>query len=82
MGPTGRGYTNPLGAPPSVGITKAFTFGTPNFLNRAALPDERRWQVADTLNWARGRHNFKFGGDYVHRRSDQQSHLGVWCLQR
>ncbi len=66
MGPTGGGYTNPLGAPPSVGITNAFTFGTPNFLNRAALPDERRWQVADTLNWARGRHNFKFGGDYIH----------------
>jgi len=66
MGPTGSGYTNPLGAPPSVGITNAFTFGTPNFLNRAALPDERRWQVADTLNWARGRHNFKFGGDYIH----------------
>jgi hypothetical protein len=66
MGPTGGGYTNPLGAPPSVSITNAFTFGTPNFLNRAALPDERRWQVADTLNWARGRHNFKFGGDYIH----------------
>ena len=66
MGPTGGGYTNPLGAPPSVSITNAFAFGTPNFLNRAALPDERRWQVADTLNWARGRHNFKFGGDYVH----------------
>jgi hypothetical protein len=66
MGPTGSGYTNPLGAPPSVSITNAFSFGTPNFLNRAALPDERRWQVADTLNWARGRHNFKFGGDYIH----------------
>jgi hypothetical protein len=66
MGPTGGGYTNPLGAPPSVTITNAFSFGTPNFLNRAALPDERRWQIADTLNWARGRHNFKFGGDYVH----------------
>ncbi|HEX3569450.1 MAG TPA: carboxypeptidase regulatory-like domain-containing protein [Acidobacteriaceae bacterium] len=66
MGPTGGGYTNPLGAPPSVSITNAFSFGTPNFLNRAALPDERRWQVADTLNWARGRHNFKFGGDYIH----------------
>jgi hypothetical protein len=63
---TGGGYTNPLGAPPSVSITNAFSFGTPNFLNRAALPDERRWQVADTVNWVRGRHNFKFGGDYVH----------------
>ena len=34
-------------------ITNAFAFGTPNFLNRAALPDERRWQVADTC----GRHD-------------------------
>jgi hypothetical protein len=66
VGPTGSGYTNPLGLPPSVSITNAFTFGTPTFLNRAALPDERRWQLADTMNWIHGNHNFKFGGDYVH----------------
>ena len=66
MGPTGGGYTNPLGAPPSVSITNAFTFGTPNFLQRAALPDETRFQIADTVNWVKGSHNFKFGGDYIH----------------
>lgn len=66
VGPTGSGYTNPLGLPPSVTITNGFTFGTQNFLNRAALPDERRWQVADTVNWIHGNHNFKFGGDYIH----------------
>jgi hypothetical protein len=66
MGPTTGGYTNPFSAPPSVGITNAFTFGTPNFLNRAALPDETRFQIADTFNWVHGNHNFKFGGDYVH----------------
>ncbi|RSL16973.1 carboxypeptidase family protein [Edaphobacter aggregans] len=67
VGPTpGGAYTNPLGLPPSVTITNGFTFGTPNFLNRQALPDERRWQVADTVNWVHGRHNFKFGGDYIH----------------
>ena len=66
MGPTSGGYTNPLGSPPSVSITNAFTFGTPNFLNRAALPDERRWQVADTVNWTRNNHNLKFGIDYIH----------------
>ena len=66
VGPTGSGYTNPLGLPPSVSITNGFTFGTPNFLNRAALPDERRWQVADTANWVRGNHNIKFGVDYIH----------------
>jgi hypothetical protein len=66
MGPTSGGYTNPFSAPPSVSITNAFTFGTPNFLNRAALPDETRFQIADTVNWVRGNHNFKFGGDYIH----------------
>jgi hypothetical protein len=57
---------NPLGAPPSVSITNLFTFGTPNFLNRAALPDERRWQIADTANYLHGKHNVKFGVDFVH----------------
>jgi len=66
LGPTGGGFTNPLGAAPSVTITNAFTFGTPNFLERAALPDERRYQIADTANWVRGNHNIKFGGDYIH----------------
>ena len=60
------GYTNPLAAPPSVSITNAFTFGTPNFLQRAALPDERRWQIADTANFVHGNHNIKFGADYIH----------------
>ena len=63
---TPPGYTNPFGAPPSVSITNLFNFGTPNFLNRAALPDERRWQVADTANYVHGNHNIKFGADVVH----------------
>lgn len=66
MGPTGSGYSNPLGAPPSVSVTNLFTFGTPNFLNRVALPDERRWQIADTANYIHGKHNIKFGLDYIH----------------
>lgn len=63
---TAGGYANPFTAPPSVTITNAFTFGTQNFLNRAALPDERRFQIADTVNVVRGHHSFKFGGDYIH----------------
>jgi Carboxypeptidase regulatory-like domain/TonB dependent receptor len=66
VGPTAGGYTNPFGAPVGVSITNIFTFGTPNFLNRAALPDERRWQVADTVNYNRGKHSIKFGVDYLH----------------
>ncbi len=30
------------------------------------MPDERRWQVADTANFNRGKHNIKFGVDYLH----------------
>ena len=59
-------YTNPLGLPTNVYLTGFFQIGTPQFLLRAAYPDERRWQFSDTLNWIRGNHNFKFGGDYVH----------------
>jgi hypothetical protein len=66
VGPTPAGYTNPFGGAPSVTITNGFSFGIPNFLNRAALPDERRWQVADTANWLHGNHNIKFGVDFLH----------------
>ncbi|HEY4047560.1 MAG TPA: TonB-dependent receptor [Acidobacteriaceae bacterium] len=59
-------YTNPLGIPPFVTIQNGFNFGTPTFLNRPAYPDERRWQVADTVTWTHGNHTFKFGGDYIH----------------
>jgi len=59
-------YTNPLGLPPNVYLTGFFQFGTPQFLNRAALPDERRWQLSDTVEWIRGNHDFKFGEDYIH----------------
>ncbi len=65
-GPTPGGYTNPFGSPPNVSITNAFSFGTPAFLQRSALPDERRFQIADTVNLVHGNHNFKFGGDYIH----------------
>ena len=66
VGPTGGGYTNPLGLPPSISITNGFTFGTPTFLQRARYPDERRYQIADTMNYTHGRHNVKFGVDYLH----------------
>jgi hypothetical protein len=59
-------YTNKLGLPANVYLSGFFQFGTPQFLNRAALPDERRYQIADTVEWIRGSHDLKFGGDYVH----------------
>ena len=63
---TPSGYANPLGLPPNVYLSGFFQFGTPQFLNRAALPDERRWQLADTVVWVRGNHTLKFGEDYLH----------------
>jgi hypothetical protein len=59
-------YTNSLGLPVNVFLSGFFQFGTPQFLNRAALPDERRWQIADTLEWIHGNHDIRFGGDFVH----------------
>jgi outer membrane receptor protein involved in Fe transport len=40
------------------------TFGKPNFLDRAAYPDEKRWQYANTTTVNHGKHTLKFGGDY------------------
>src|SRR5829696_3008527 len=45
-----------------VGAT-TFSFGMPEFLERASFPDERRWQFADTVTLTSGNHTFKFGGD-------------------
>jgi hypothetical protein len=59
-------YTNPLGLPVNVFLSGFFQFGTAQFLNRAALPDERRWQLSDTFEWIHGNHSLKFGEDYVH----------------
>lgn len=57
--------TTANGFSPSVAIGGGgFTFGKPNFLDRAAYPDERRQQYADTVTYNRGRHTFKFGGDF------------------
>jgi len=63
---TSTGYVNPLGLPPNVFITSAFQFGTPTFYNRPAYPDERRWQLSDTMLWIHGNHSIKYGVDYIH----------------
>ena len=63
---TPSGYLNPQGLPPNVFLSGFFQFGTPQFLNRAALPDERRWQLSDTVVWVRGNHTIKLGEDYLH----------------
>ncbi|HKR95499.1 MAG TPA: TonB-dependent receptor [Candidatus Angelobacter sp.] len=66
-------FTNPLGLPPTVSITNGFTFGVPNFLQRSRFPDETRNQIADTVTWAHGKHNFKFGMDFSHVNDNSQN---------
>ena len=63
---TPSGYVNPLGLPANVYLSGFFQFGTPQFLNRAALPDERRWQLADTVVLVHKSHTLKAGLDYLH----------------
>jgi hypothetical protein len=43
--------------------SSTFSFGMPEFLERAAFPDERRNQFADTVTLTSGNHTLKFGGD-------------------
>src|SRR5687767_5882734 len=43
--------------------TTTFSFGMPEFLERASFPDETRWQFADTVTMTEGNHTVKFGGD-------------------
>jgi Carboxypeptidase regulatory-like domain/TonB-dependent Receptor Plug Domain len=54
---------------PEVGLatsTSGFFLGSPYYSYRKALPDERKWQIGDTLYYSRGNHSLKFGVDTVH----------------
>lgn len=62
----GEPTTAPGGRSPSVSLSGGVTFGTPNFLPRAAYPDERRYQFADTMTISSGNHTIKFGADINH----------------
>ncbi len=48
---------------PYISVTNGINFGMPEFLPRAAYPDEKRWQVSQNLNWLHGRHTLRFGYD-------------------
>ena len=41
-------------------------FGSPYYSYRPKYPDERKWQIGDTLYLAKGNNSFKFGVDMVH----------------
>lgn len=59
----GEPTTGPGGRSPDVFITSGIEFGRATFLERAAFPDETRFQFADTVTLTRGNHTIKFGGD-------------------
>jgi outer membrane receptor protein involved in Fe transport len=66
------------GFPPTISLqsSSGFSDGPEYYSFRQAYPDERKWQVADTMSWVRGQHSFKFGGDVVHNY-DQINSLGL-----
>jgi hypothetical protein len=60
-GPSGVNYTEV-----SLFSGTGFILGSPYYSYRKALPDERKWQVEDTLYLSHGNHTFKFGVDLLH----------------
>ncbi len=63
----GEPLTGPNGMPPAVTVgyqDNGPTLGMPNFLPRAAYPDETRHQFADNISIAQGKHLLKFGFDF------------------
>jgi hypothetical protein len=54
------------GMGPGLGIYQAFNIGQPAYLPRAAYPDEKRYEWADTLSWSHGNHLIKAGLDINH----------------
>ena len=49
-----------------IGSGSGLRIGKPPTLDRAALPDERRTQVASTFTYVRGNHTLKLGYDFNH----------------
>ena len=43
-----------------------FNVGSPYYSYRPKYPDERKWQIEDTLYYSKGNHSLKFGVDMVH----------------
>jgi hypothetical protein len=66
--------TTANGFSPQVALTNGLTFGKATSLDRVALPDERRFQFADSLTYSAGNHTFKFGTD-INRVRDIDDNL-------
>src|SRR5438876_7712972 len=66
--------TTANGFSPQVTLTNGLTFGKANFLDRVALPNERRFQFADNMTYSSGNHTFKVGYD-INRVRDIDNNL-------
>src|SRR5215212_3170109 len=62
------------GFSPQITLTNGITIGKATSLDRVALPDERRFQFADSLTYTTGNHTFKFGTD-INRVRDIDDNL-------
>ncbi|MGI8835800.1 MAG: carboxypeptidase regulatory-like domain-containing protein [Pyrinomonadaceae bacterium] len=58
---------------PEVFLQNGLTFGTTRNFERIKYPDERRFQVADTVTWTKGVHTIKFGFDFNRVTDDIQN---------
>jgi hypothetical protein len=56
--------TTAFGQPPGATIASQWTIGTATYIPRLKNPVEWRYQAADSLSWAHGKHLVKFGVDY------------------
>jgi hypothetical protein len=66
--------TTANGFSPQITLTNGVTIGKATSLDRKALPDERRFQFADSLTYTSGNHTFKFGTD-INRVRDVDDNL-------
>jgi hypothetical protein len=56
--------------PPPQVFVGGFSFGRATFLQRPALPNEKRLQLLDNISYTAGRHFLKFGGEVNHASDD------------
>jgi hypothetical protein len=65
--------------PPPQVFVGGFSYGRANFLERPALPDERRYQFVDNVSFNVGNHSIKVGGDinYVRDKISNPSNFGA-----
>ncbi len=75
-GYTNSNLTGSTGLPSYVALftSTGFNLGAPYYSFRFAYPDERKWQIGDTASVLFGKHNIKFGEDFVHNY-DLQNNL-------